>query len=184
MTEPLPNSDWTNKPEWVSLRKSVFKNMATFNQRKEDWNKALENFKVALKLDSSPINPDPLGAANTSLTCAVILSKLNKYAESIDYAQACMGAIEEMGNIDKSVPLSVYKQQIQKNGTKSNGGKMQEHDKMMTTYSICLHLLGKNLANLKYFKESKVFLQRAQYVASHLTTQPKEDLVRTIASDI
>ena len=51
MTEPLPNSDWTNKPEWVSLRKSVFKNMATFNQRKEDWNKALENFKVALKLD-------------------------------------------------------------------------------------------------------------------------------------
>jgi len=64
---------------------------------------------VALKLDSSPVNPDPLGAANTSLTCAVILSKLNKYAESIDYAQTCMGAIEEMANIDKSVPLSVYK---------------------------------------------------------------------------
>ena len=55
---------------------------------------------------------------------------------------------------------------------------------MMTTYSICLHLLGKNLANLKYFNESKVFFQRAQYVASHLTSQPKEDLVRTIASDI
>lgn len=109
VTEPLPNSDWTDKPEWVSLRKSVFKNMATYNQRKEDWMKALENFKVALKLDSSPVNPDPLGAANTSLTCAVILSKLNKYAESIDYAQACMGAIEEMANIDKSVPLSVYK---------------------------------------------------------------------------
>jgi hypothetical protein len=49
---------------------------------------------------------------------------------------------------------------------------------------IVMMLLGKNLANLKYFKESKVFLQRAQYVASHLTTEPKEDLVRTIASDI
>ncbi len=86
VTEPLPNADWSEKPEWVTLRKSVYKNLATYHQRKEDWGRALENFKVALKLDSSPINPDPLGAANTSLTCAVILSKLNKYAESIDYA--------------------------------------------------------------------------------------------------
>ena len=31
VTEPLPNSDWTDKPEWVTLRKSVYKNMATFN---------------------------------------------------------------------------------------------------------------------------------------------------------
>lgn len=77
--------------------------------RKEDWIKALEYFKVSLKLDNSTINPDPLGAANTSLTCAVILSKLNKYAESIDYAQSCMSAIEELGNINKNVPLSVYK---------------------------------------------------------------------------
>ena len=41
---------------------------------------------VALKLDNSPVNPDLLGAPNTSLTCAVILSKLNKYVDSIDYA--------------------------------------------------------------------------------------------------
>ena len=54
----------------------------------------------------------------------------------------------------------------------------------MTTYSICLHLLGKNLANLKYFKESKVFLQRAQYVALNLTTSPKPDLLTAINSDI
>jgi tetratricopeptide (TPR) repeat protein len=86
VTEPLPNSDWNENAEWVSLRKSVFKNLALYNQKKEDWNKALEYFKVSLKLDSSPVNPDPLGAANTSLTCAVILSKLNKYAESIDFA--------------------------------------------------------------------------------------------------
>jgi tetratricopeptide (TPR) repeat protein len=54
--------------------------------RKEDWTKALDYFKISLKLDNSIINPDPLGAANTSLTCAVILSKLNRYAESIDFA--------------------------------------------------------------------------------------------------
>lgn len=39
-----------------------------------------------------------------------------------------------------------------------------EIDKALTTYSISLHLLGKNLANLKYFKEAKVFLGKAQYV--------------------
>jgi hypothetical protein len=55
--------------------------------RKDEWNKALANFQHSLKLDQSPINPDPLGAANTSLTCAIILSKLNKYAESIEYAE-------------------------------------------------------------------------------------------------
>jgi tetratricopeptide (TPR) repeat protein len=95
-TEPLPNSDWSENAEWVSLRKSVFKNLALYHQKKEDWNKALANFKHSLKLDQSPINPDVLGAANTSLTCAVILSKLNKYAESIDYAESCMKAIEDL----------------------------------------------------------------------------------------
>jgi|LauGreDrversion4_2_1035121.scaffolds.fasta_scaffold28856_3 hypothetical protein len=54
----------------------------------------------------------------------------------------------------------------------------------MTTYSICLHLLGKNLANLKYFKEAKVFLNRAQYVALNLTTTAKPDLVTAINNDI
>lgn len=55
---------------------------------------------------------------------------------------------------------------------------------MMTSYSICMHLLGKNLANLKYFKEARVFLQRAQYVALNMMGQPKEDLVGAIMSDI
>jgi hypothetical protein len=65
-----------------------------------------------------------LGAANTSLTCAVILSKLNKYAESIDYATNCMAAIEELAGIDKEMPLTEYKQKILKNGTKANGGRL------------------------------------------------------------
>lgn len=32
-TEPLPNSDWSENAEWVSLRKSVFKNLALFHQK-------------------------------------------------------------------------------------------------------------------------------------------------------
>jgi len=139
---------------------------------------------MALKLDNSPVCPDAIGAANTSLTCAVILSKLNKYSESIEQAQVCMRAIEENAGIDKNAPLSQYKQHLLRDGGQQNGGRLQDQDKIMTTYSICLHLLGKNLANLKYFKESKVFLQRAQYVALNLTTTPKPDLVTAINNDI
>ena len=80
-----------------------------FKYRKEDWNRALANFKHSLKLDQSPINPDVLGAANTQLTCAVILSKLNKYAESIEYANNCMTSIEELSGIDKEMPLTEYR---------------------------------------------------------------------------
>lgn len=61
---------------------------------------------------------------------------------------------------------------------------MQDQDTIMTTYAICLHVLGKNLANLKYYPESKVFLHRAQYVSTHLTTVPKPDLVQAINVDI
>ena len=60
------------------------------NYRNQEWPKVLDYFKMALKLDNSPISPDPMGAASTSLTCAVILSKLNKYSESIEQAQTCM----------------------------------------------------------------------------------------------
>jgi hypothetical protein len=30
-TEPLPNSDWSEKPDWIGLRKGVFKNMALYH---------------------------------------------------------------------------------------------------------------------------------------------------------
>lgn len=111
-----------------------------------------------MQLDNSPVNPDPVGAANTSLTCAVILSKLNRYSESVDYAIACRKALEEHAGINTAIPITEYKRILNKEGGKPNGGKMQDQDKIMTTYSICLHLLGKNLANLKYFKDSRVFL--------------------------
>lgn len=33
VTEPLPNSDWSENPDWVSLRKSVYKNLALYHQK-------------------------------------------------------------------------------------------------------------------------------------------------------
>lgn len=32
-TEPLPNSDWNENAEWISLRKSVYKNLAQYHQK-------------------------------------------------------------------------------------------------------------------------------------------------------
>jgi hypothetical protein len=32
-TEPLPNSDWNEKADWISLRKSVYKNLALYHQK-------------------------------------------------------------------------------------------------------------------------------------------------------
>ena len=66
--------------------------------------------------------------------------------------------LEEQAGINKQIPLSQYKQMIQRQGTTENGGRNPDQDKIMTNYSICLHLLGNNLANLKYFREAKIFL--------------------------
>ena len=89
-TEPLPNSDWNELEDWMQTRKNVFKNLAIYFQRKEDWQKSYDSFKVALKLEKDLKE----NTANTSLTCAVILSKLNRYADSIDFAQRCMQSLE------------------------------------------------------------------------------------------
>lgn len=60
---------------------------------------------MALKLESDLHE----NTSNTSLTCAVILSKLNRYAESIDFAQNCMSSIEGNLGIDRNKPLAEYK---------------------------------------------------------------------------
>lgn len=79
-----------------------------------------------MQLDNSPVNPDPLGAANTSLTCAVILSRLNRYAESIEYADACRTAIEEHAGIDAKTPLVEFKRTLVRDGGRPNGGRMPD----------------------------------------------------------
>jgi hypothetical protein len=47
--------------------------------------------------------------ANSNLTCAVLLSKMHRYAESIEYAQTSANEIERELKIDGSKPLSDYK---------------------------------------------------------------------------
>ncbi|CDW88809.1 UNKNOWN [Stylonychia lemnae] len=169
-TEPLPNSDWSDNAEWMGTRKNVFKNLAL----KEDWSKAFDCFKVALKLEKDLRE----NSSNTALTCAVILSKLNRYAESIDYAQNCMNTIEAHMNMDRNKPLAEYK------FFGTDPVKILEFDKIMTSYAISLHLLGNNLANLKYIKEAKVFLTKAQYVTNNMLNKPKPDLQLAITNDL
>jgi len=142
--------------------------------RNEEWLKAFDCFKVALKLERSLEE----NSANTALTCAVILSKLDRYGESIDYAQACMEHTESALGIDRKRPLAEYKML----GTDPQ--RRSDYDKKVTTYAIALHLLGKNLANLKFMKEAKVFLNRANYVSLSLMLKQKPDLQLAITNDL
>ena len=61
---------------------------------------------------------------------------------------------------------------------------MTEYDKQITSYAISLHLLGNNLANLKYFKEAKVFLSKAHYVSLNMMHKPKPELQVAINNDM
>ena len=81
-----------------------------------------------------------------------------------------MGQLEELMGIDRKRPLAEYK------FFSHDDEKMNEYDKQLTSYAISLHLLGKNLANLKYFKEAKVYLSKANYVATHMLIKPKPEL--------
>ena len=80
--------------------------------------------------------------ANTSLTCAVLLSKMARFAESIEYAQQCCNEIEKEINIVHLKPLAEYKYQGKSKET------MLERDKQFTTYGIANHLMAKALLNL------------------------------------
>jgi hypothetical protein len=47
----------------------------------------------------------------------------------------------------------------------------------MTAYAISLHIIGKNLLNLSYLKESKHFITKAHYVITKmLVLERKSDL--------
>jgi hypothetical protein len=55
----------------------------------------------------------------------------------------------------------------------------------MTAYAIALHILGKNLLNLSFFKESKHFITKAHYVVTKmLLLEKKYDLQLAIQMDM
>ena len=56
---------------------------------------------------------------------------------------------------------------------------------MMTQYSIALHVLGKNLLILEYYKEAKHFITKAHYVVTKmLVASKKVDLQFAIQVDM
>lgn len=55
----------------------------------------------------------------------------------------------------------------------------------MTAYAIALHILGKNLLNLSFFKEAKHFITKAHYVVTKMLVQEKKyDLQLAIQMDM
>ena len=81
-------------------------------------------------------------------------------------------------NIDKNKPLAEYK------FFGIDQTKAAEYDKIMTSYAISLHLMGNNIANLKFIKEAKVFLSKASYVATSMLNKPKYELQLAITNDL
>ena len=56
---------------------------------------------------------------------------------------------------------------------------------MMTQYSIALHIIGKNLLDLGYYKEARHFITKAHYVVTKmLVKERKADLQLAIQKDM
>lgn len=98
---------------------------------------------------------------------------------SIDYAQRTLHSLESTLNIKKGAAL----QEARYEGKDEK--KMQFNDKMMTQYGIALHIVGKNLLDLGYYKESKHFITKAHYVVTKmLVKERKADLQLAIQKDM
>ena len=80
--EPLPGAEWSERHEWHSLRRDVYKNMAIFHQGQEEWQKAFDNLRITISHERRIGD----NTANSALTCGILLSKMNRFAESVEYA--------------------------------------------------------------------------------------------------
>ena len=81
-TEPLPDSDWTAMRAWKEYRRDLHKNYSLYYQSQQEWSRALDSIRQGMVLESQ------LGdnSANTALTAAILLSKMSRFAESIEYS--------------------------------------------------------------------------------------------------
>jgi len=104
---------------------------------------------------------------------------MKNYGLSIDYAQQTMKNIETELAIQKGMHL----QDARYAGKDLE--KQKHNDKMMTQYAISMHILGKNLLNLNFYKESKHFITKAHYVVTKmLVLEKKTDLQMAIQLDM
>jgi hypothetical protein len=141
---------------------------------KSEWAKAYDAFKITLTF----MNALGENTTETNIVCAMTLSKLNRYQESFEFAERGIKAIERELKIDPKRPISDFKYQGK------DREMMSYFDKQMTNYAIGQHILGMNMANLNYFKQSKAFLLRAQHVASAILIKKKPDLLQSINRDL
>ena len=81
-TEPLPDAGWTQMREWKEYRRDMHKNYSLYYQSQQEWGRALDSIRQGILLESQ------LGdsSANSALTAAILLSKMNRFAESIEYS--------------------------------------------------------------------------------------------------
>lgn len=117
--------------------------------------------------------------ANSALTSAILLSKMNRFAEAIEYCQMCTGQIDKNLGIEKRAHALLA---LKYRG--SNKKVMAEREKDLTTYAIANHLLAKSLISLHYLREAKVFLGKASTIVNKVLNTRKYDLQSAIQNDI
>ena len=77
-----------------------------YYQAKQDWSQGFDSLRLGM------VHERWLGEniANSSLTCAVLLSKMNRFAEAIEYSQDAANEIERVMGVDSATqPLSEFK---------------------------------------------------------------------------
>jgi tetratricopeptide (TPR) repeat protein len=172
--EPLPGCEWSERHEWHGLRRDLYKNLAVLHQSQDNWQLAFDNLRMVITHEKRIGD----NTANTQLTCGVLLSKMGRFAESIEFAQEASNEVEKVLGITLARPLQDYRY------TGKQREVMEEKDKQFTTYAIANHLIAKSLMNLQYFKEARHFLQKASTAVSKCLNQPKKDLQVAIGNDL
>ena len=85
VTEPSPGANWTSIQKWKELRRDMNRNIAIYYQSQHEWQNSLDHNRQAMVFEKQ------LGesTANSSLTAAILLSKMNRFAEAIEFCQTC-----------------------------------------------------------------------------------------------
>ena len=96
VTEPLPGADWVVNPKWKELRRDMNKNIGLYYQSQHQWEHAFDSMRQTIIFEEQ-LNESP---ANSALTAAILLSKMNRFAEAIEYCQICTGAIDKSLGIE------------------------------------------------------------------------------------
>jgi tetratricopeptide (TPR) repeat protein len=172
--EPLPGAEWGERFEWHKMRKELYENITIFYRQQQEWQKAFDNLRLTIG------HQKRLGenTSETNLNCAIFLANMNRYAESIEYAQESCNEIEKFLGIVHNRPLQEYKY----NG--KNRDIMEEKDKQFTTYAMANHAVAKALMNLQYFKEARYFLNKASTAVNKCLNVPKRDLSIAVGNDM